>query len=195
MNKRIEVAKKLMKIAKALISSKIIKINDSNSVKGYDAYLVDSNTNVDYYLFYSDNWYWVVLNKNTNQFTVNVVSGFYMEDFEKGVDYNELMDNLRVTQSYPSVIDEFLTSLTETIDFYDLIKIFEKYGYDYVGDKRVSNGSKKGLRYELSGNGDYDSMIKEIKEKSNFPEKVIEGGIGKYKYAPEITRRSVIILD
>jgi hypothetical protein len=60
------------------------------------------------------------------------------------------MDNLRVTQSYPSVIDEFLTSLTETIDFYDLIKIFEKYGYDYVGDKSVSNGSKKGLRYELS---------------------------------------------
>jgi hypothetical protein len=43
---RISVAKKLIKIAKNLIASDIVKISDSNQIKGYDAYLVKKTSNV-----------------------------------------------------------------------------------------------------------------------------------------------------
>lgn len=82
--------------------------------------------------------------------------------------------------------------MNEPIRFFDLIKIFDKYGYDFVGEHSYMN---KGTRFELSGKGDFEKMIQEIKKKSNDPDKILDGGDSHHKYAPEITRKSIIVLD
>jgi hypothetical protein len=179
--------------------SSIIKIN--NSYNGYDnVYEIDNTDNVQCFIYFNNYEYgcgfYMVFDKKRKKFTVNAINPeLTEEDFRKGIPRSEFLQNLEVTNVVPRDFSELQDELTETISFYTLIDIFEKYGFDYVGDKRVSNGSQKGLRYELSGNGDYKAMLEEIKEKANYPEKVLAGGDGVYPWAPENIRKSVIVLE
>lgn len=184
---------------KTAAMSSVIKIN--NSYNGYDnVYEIDNTDNVQCFIQFNTYAYncgfYMVFDKRKKKFTVNVINPELSEDdFRKGIPRSEFLQNLEVTNIVPHDLIELQDELTETISFYTLIDIFEKYGFDYIDDKRVSNGSQKGLRYELSGNGDYKAMLEEIKEKSNYPEKVLAGGDGVNPWAPEQMRKSVIILD
>lgn len=195
-----KIAKKITKnIMKQAAMSSIIKINENYN--GYDnVYEIDNTDNVQCFIqfnIYAYNCgFYMVFDKRKKKFTVNAINPELSEDdFRKGIPRSEFLQNLEVTNVIPHDLTELQDELIETISFYTLIDIFEKYGFDYIDDKRVSNGSQKGLRYELSGNGDYKAMLEEIKEKANYPEKVLAGGDGVYPWAPEQMRKSVIILD
>lgn len=184
---------------KTAAMSSVIKINENYN--GYDnVYEIDNTDNVQCFIYFNNYEYgcgfYMVFDKRKKKFTVNAINPELSEDdFRKGIPRSEFLQNLEVTNVVPRELSELQDELTETISFYTLIDIFEKYGFDYIDDKRVSNGSQKGLRYELSGNGDYKAMLEEIKEKANYPEKVLAGGDGVYPWAPEQMRKSVIILD
>lgn len=194
-----KIAKKIAQsFIKQAAMSTIIKINDSYN--GYDnIYEIDNTDNVQCFIYFNNYEYgcgfYMVFNKKRKTFNVNAINPELSEDdFRKGIPRSEFLQNLEVTNTVPRELSELQDELTETISFYTLIDIFEKYGFDYVDDRVVSSGSQKGLRYELSGNGDYNAMLNEIKEKANYPEKVLAGGDGVSRYAPEMTRKSVIIL-
>ena len=184
---------------KTAAMSRIIKIN--NSYNGYDnVYEIDNTNNVQCFIHFNNYEYgcgfYMVYDKRKNTFNVNAINSELSEDdFRKGIPRSEFLQNLEVTNVVPRELSELQDELTETISFYTLIDIFEKYGFDYVDDKPVVNGSQKGLRFELSGNGDYNAMIKEIKEQANHPEKILAGGDGAYLWAPENIRKSVIVLE
>jgi hypothetical protein len=179
--------------------SRIIKINDSYN--GYDnIYEIDNTNNVQCFIHFNTYAYncgfYMVYDKRKNTFIVNAINPELTEDdFKHGIPRQKFLQNLEVTKVVPHDLIELQDELTEAISFFTLIKIFEKYGFDYVGDKPVSNGNQKGLRFELSGNGDYNAMIKEIKEQANHPEKILAGGDGAYRWAPENIRKSVIVLE
>lgn len=194
-----KIAKKITQdIVKKAAMSSIIKINDS--YKGYDnVYEIDNTNNVQRFIYFNNYEYgcgfYMVYDKRKNTFNINAINPELTEDdFKQGIPRQEFLQNLEVTNVVPRELSELQDELTETISFFTLIKIFEKYGFDYVDDVEVSNGSQKGLRFELDGNGDYKAMLEEIKEKANYPEKVLAGGDGAYAWAPEITRKSVIVL-
>lgn len=176
----------------------IIKIND-----GYNGsdniYEIENTNSVQRFIYFNcyehGCGYYMVFDKKRKKFDINAINPkLYKEDFKKGIPKKEFLQNLEITNVVPRGLSELQDELTETISFYTLIDIFEKYGFDYVGDREVSNGSQKGLRFELSGNGDYEAMLNEIKEKANYPEKILAGGDGTHRYAPEITLKSVIVL-
>jgi hypothetical protein len=194
----------LNKIAYNIVSSNVknasstIKINQS--YRGFDGLYEIENTKSQQGFIYFNSYvygcgFYLVFNKKTQKFNVNLIEKLEESDFEKGVSHQDFLDSLRHTTTEPNILSELEESLTETISFYTLMDLFNKYNFDYVGDRRVSNGSQHGIRYELTGDGDYDAMIKEIKDNANFPEKVIAGGTGTYKYAPELTRKSLIIIE
>ena len=206
MNKNIRTAKRLVKIAKSLISSKIIKINQEYN--NYDdVYEIDNNNSEQCFLYFdiydTGITFYMIFDKINKQFTVNEVTNLFERNFKNGVEYDLFLDNLKPTNLFPRSLYELSISLIETISFYTLQDIFEKYNYVSVGEQKVRYNDKEGLRYQLekdSGhiydlNDNYDKMIQQIKEKANYPENVFAGGEGVYKYAPEIKRKSVIILQ
>lgn len=84
----------------------------------------------------------------------------------------------------------------EPIKFKDLIDAFEDYGFDWADDRAVVGpDGRKGVRYELAGNGDFDGMMNHLKEVAMDPDRIIPGSEGHHRYAPELTRKSVIVLQ
>lgn len=163
-------------------------------VNGYDnIYLIKEQGDNKYYIA-NEPYALFYIAYVDNKFEIyELPNGIDMDDI-KEMSFNELTRNYlpsQQTNNYSSDIIEFIESYNEPIDFSTLIKIFDKYGFDFVGEQ---NYQGKGIRLELEGNGDFQSMLKEIKQNSKYPEKILDGGQGQYRYAPEIKRKSIIVL-
>lgn len=84
----------------------------------------------------------------------------------------------------------------EPIKFRELIEAFEDYGFDWVDDRAVRGpNGERGVRYELAGSGDFDGLMEHLKEIAADPDRIVAGGEGRHRYAPELTRKSVIVLQ
>ena len=167
----------------------LIPVKENNNI-----YLIKEQGNNKYYIcdIYGNNLFYLAC--VNNEFEIyELPNDILLEDI-KFMSFNELIRNYLPSYQatyYPSIINEFIESYNEPIDFYILIKIFEKYGFDFVGEQ---NYQGKGIRLELEGNGDFQSMLEEIKQKAKLPENILDGGQGQYRYAPELKRKSIIVL-
>lgn len=97
----------------------------------------------------------------------------------------------------PSLLDEMVNYYRQPIDFYDLMDIIEKNGFALTETRSVTDGSGHGDRYILEQkrpDADYGKMMDEIRSKARHPEMIVDGGDAQYVHAPEIRKKTFIIL-
>lgn len=111
------------------------------------------------------------MQNNGDKYHVNYLKDIYIADLEKGISRNDVFDHLTICSNYPDYIEDFIVDFKTPINSFKLIKIFDKYGFSFVNEMNVNNGSKSGVRFELTDGKeeDFNKMIDEIKKESKFP--------------------------
>lgn len=130
-------------------------------------------------------------------------NGFNDDDDYQGGDgrYDTYADDTMyesITRALKRVLKENLYTDEDTaIDFDIMQGILQQYGISIVNTREVENPQtgETGTRYELDGkNIDKESLENALKTAANNPDGIILS-LGQHRYAPEIKRWSVVVLN
>lgn len=111
------------------------------------------------------------------------------------------LNNL-IGESVKRVLGETLENgvddISESISFDRMNQIFDELGISIIGQRDVENRNTgdTGTRYELNTPKGLDIKMLEnrLKEAAEYPDGVIVS-TGNHRYAPEMTRISVVVVD
>lgn len=124
---------------------------------------------------------------------------FHEQDLEPlNRNLNEVVEKVvkKVTESFN--YDDNVEDYSESISFEAMNQIFNELGISIVGYRDVENRNtgETGIRYELETPEGFNANILEqkLKEAANDPDGVFVS-IGQHRYAPEITRCSVVVVN
>lgn len=111
---------------------------------------------------------------------------------------NEVVDRVmkKLTENFTS--DDSVEDYSESISFDAMKQIFDELGISITGYRDVENRTtgETGIRYELETPEGFDTNILEqkLKEVAEDPDGVFVS-VGQHRYAPEITRCSVVVIS